>query len=328
MNEEFYVSIVGEIFDGYTEIDFCDKVMYLKHLCVKDQRYLHVFYENYKRNAIKRGLPLEEEILAEVKKDDLWTDEEDLTIEKLKSEVENLKNTKKATFLHSAQENIQKDINKKESEYLSLLLKRKEIIGKTAEDYASSMSSLEIIRYFVFKDKDLSKHAFNDDEFDQLDDISLLKLRDLQTQVHDRLDELNIQKSVLRPFFSIYLSFCEDAYGFFGKPMIDLSVFQIKLILFGRIFQSIFQYTDDIPDSIRDDPEKLLAFSETKSNSGKGKKGKPFIDENAAGSTVFGGNKEDIDQLSGEVQGVSLTDEIKKAGGKLDMEQMMKLSGQ
>ena len=328
MNEEFFVSLVGEIFDGYTEFDFKDDLLYLKHLSVKDQRYLHVFYEKHKKNAIKRGLLLEEEILIRVKEDDLWTDEDDLQIEKLKSEIDNLKITKKGTFLKSAQDNIQKTITEKETKYYSLLSKRKEVLGKTAEDYATSMSAIEIIRYFVFKDKDLKEHAFNEQEFDNLDDTELLLLKNIQEQLHKRLSEENIQKSVLRPFFGMYLSYCEDPYGFFGKPMIDLSVFQIKLVLFGRVFQNIFQYTDDIPDSIRDDPEKLIAFSESQSNKAQGKKGKPFVDENAAGSTVFGGTKEDLSDIGGEVQGVSLSEEIKKAGGKLTMEQMMKLSGQ
>ena len=128
-------------------------------------------------------------------------------------------------------------------------------------------------------------------------------------------------------FFSLYLSFCENPNDFFGKPLVDLSVYQLKMVVFGRVFQSIFQHVEDIPDDIRDDPERLLAFADAKQNRNKG--GKSFIDEDAAGSTVFGGTPEDIKDLnqSGGPT-VSLSEEIKKAGGKLDMEQMMKMAGQ
>ena len=99
----------------------------------------------------------------------------------------------------------------------------------------------------------------------------------------------------------------------------------MRLVLFGRIFHSIFQHVENIPDGIREDPEKLLAFSESKSNKDKSKS---FIDENAAGSAVFGGTKEDVKDIAeGGGKTIKLSDEIKKAGGKLTMEQMMKLAG-
>ena len=328
MNEEFYISIVGEIFDGYTECDFYGRSVYLKHLTVKDQRYLHLYYERYKSKAVSRGVETEADILAKVKADDLWRDEDDVKIENLRLEIENLKATKKSFFLKSQKEGVQKTINEKEQEYFVLLAKRKEIVGKTAEDYATNMAAVEMIRYFVFDSKDLESQAFTEEEFDNMDDIELLKLKSIQSDVNNRLNELDIQKAVLRPFFSMYLSFCENAHDFFGKPLIDLSVFQMKLVLFGKIFHSIFQYTENIPDSIRDDPERLLAFSESKNNKESGKS-KSFIDDNAAASTVFGGTAEDIQDLaSGDERTVSLSEEIKKAGGKLTMEQMMKMSGQ
>lgn len=326
MNEEFYISIVGEIFDGYTECDFDGRKVYFKHLTVKDQRYLNLYYERYKDIAIKKGVETEEEILIKVKKDDLWRDQDDIDIENLKNEIENLKKTKKSLFLKSQQDGVQKTIDEKQVEYFSLLAKRKEIIGKTAEDYATNMAAVEMIRYFVFDSSELTTHAFSKDEFDEMDDIQVLKVKSLQSQINEKLNELDIQKAVLRPFFSMYLSFCENAKDFFGKPVIDLSVFQMKLVLFGRMFHSIFQYVDDIPDNIRDDPERLLAFSEAKQNKDKGKS---FIKDDAAGSAVFGGTSEDVKDLaqSGGRE-VKLSDEIKKAGGTLTMEQMIKLAGQ
>jgi len=229
-------------------------------------------------------------------------------------------------FLNSQKESTQKTISEKQLEQYELLAKRKEVVGKTAEDYASNMAATEMIRYFVFDSKELDKHAFTEDEFDDLDDVEIMSLHKIQRAVNDRLNELDIQRSVLRPFFSLYLSFCDNARDFYGKALVDLSVFQLKLVLFGRIFQSIFQYTEDIPDDIRQDTERLMIFSEAKNNK---KSGKSFINDDAAGSAVFGGTSQDIKDLAGDSKNaVSLSDEIKKAGGKLDMEQMMRLAGQ
>jgi hypothetical protein len=327
VSEEFYISLAGEIFDGYTEFEFNNRSVYLKHLTIKDQRNIHLYYQKYKDIAIRRGVETEESILQKVKDDGLWLDEDDLKISSLSSEIENLKKTKKSFFLKSQKDSVQKTISEKEKEYFTLLHKRKEIVGKTAEDYATNMAATEMIRYFVFDSTDLDNHAFSKEEFDEIDDESLIMLKLIQNSLTEKMSEKSIQETVLRPFFSLYLSFCENAKDFFGKPLVDLSVYQLKMVVFGRIFQSIFQYVEDIPDDIRDDPEKLLAFSESKQNKSKG--GKSFIDEDAAGSTVFGGTKEDIEDLNQSGSpAVSLSDEIKKAGGKLDMEQMMKLAGQ
>ena len=327
MNEEFYISIVGEIFDGYTEFEFNNRSLYLKHLTVKDQRYLHLYYEKYKKRATDKGVETEAEILEKVKLDDLWSDDEDVAIESLRNEIENLQKTKKSFFLNSQKESVQKTINEKQNEYITLLSKRKEIVGKTAEDYATNMAAVEMIRYFVFDSKELNNQAFDEDQFDDMDDDDLLKLKIIQSSVNEKLNELDIQKCVLRPFFSMYLSYCESPSDFFGKPIINLSVFQMRLVLFGKVFHSIFQYTENIPDGIREDPEKLLAFSEAKNSKDSGRK--QFINDDAAGSAVFGGTEEDIKDLA-ESGGTSvrLSDEIKKAGGKLTMEQMMKLAGQ
>ena len=61
MKNEFYISLVGEAFDGYTEAVLDDKPAYIKHISLKDQRYLHKYYEKYKALALSKGLDSEED---------------------------------------------------------------------------------------------------------------------------------------------------------------------------------------------------------------------------------------------------------------------------
>jgi len=186
------------------------------------------------------------------------------------------------------------------------------------------MASSEIVRYFIYDSEELENNAFSKQEFDEMDDSEMHLLQKIQLDLAKKFNELDIQKTVLRPFFNLYLSFSENPKDFFGKPLIDLSVYQLKMAVFGRVFHSIFQHVENIPEDIKDDPERLLAFSESKSDSSKSKK---FIDDDAAASTVFGATTQDVKDLAGDSTEISLTEEIKKAGGKLSMEQMMKLAG-
>ena len=325
MKEEFYISLIGEAFDGYTEAVFLDSPVYIKHVSITDQRYLHRHYEKYRQIALSRGLETEEQRRAYVLKEGIWEEKDDMKIQSLKFEAANLKKTIKSLFLPSQKETMQKDIDEKFKKIEELNLKKREVMGQTAEDYATKRSGDEILRYLLFKDKELTQHLYSDDEFGELEVWEIVQLSMLQADIQDRLSDSRIQEAVLRPFFSMYLSLCEDAGGFYRKPITGLTVYQLRVVLFGRMFYNIFQYTDDIPDDFKQDPQKLLNFSEAQRNKDSGHKGK--IRDDADASVAFGATKEDIKSLDGDPNAVSLSEEAKKHGGKLDMKQMMRLAG-
>ena len=326
MNDEFYVSLIGEVFDGYTECVFRDAPIYIKHFSIRDQRYIQKYYEKHKNLAVNRGVETEEQILKRLKEDDIWSEADDVKIDSLSFEIKNLKATQKNLFIPSQREKMQKDINEKQREIITLESKRKEVVGRTAEDYASSRAAEEMLRYFIYEDPELKNLKFSQEEFDDIEDYELLNINTQQMEISNRLSEENLQRAVLRPFFSMYLSLCENVNGFYGKSVTMLSAYQLKTVMFGRMFYNIFQYTDNIPENIKDDPEKLLSFSEAQRNKDSGKK---FIKDDADATAIFGATKEDMESLSSDSGGkaVSLSEELKKAGGKLNMEQMIKLSG-
>lgn len=324
MNEELYISIIGEVFDGYTEFIYKDKPVYLKHFNIRDQRSIHKHYEKYKSIAISKGLETEDQVLKKLKADDIWSDDDDLKMHSLELEIKNLKQTQSKLFLLSQRQSMQKDIEDKASELLSLKIKRKEVVGKTAEDYASTRSNEEMLRYFLFSDLDFRKNLFTEDEFSELEDNELHFLIQKQAEASERLSELNLQKAVLRPFFSMYMSNCENLNNFYGKPIIELSVYQLKTAIFAKMFYNIFQYVENIPDNIKDDPEKLLSYSDSQRNKDKNSK---MIKDDSAASAVFGATAEDMKAIGKDTKSISLKEELDKNGGKLNMEQMMKLAG-
>ncbi len=325
MKEEFYISLIGEAFDGYTEVEFLGSPLYIKHVSITDQRYLHKYYEKYRQLAINRGLETKEERTAYVIEEGIWEEKDDMEIQSLEFEIENLKRTIKSLFLPSQKESLKKNIDEKLKKLERLRLKRQEVVGQTAENYATKRSGDEILRYLLFKDKELTQHLYNEDEFGELEVWEVANLTLLQASIQERLDDARIQEAVLRPFFSMYLSLCEDAAGFYRKPITHLTIYQLRVVLFGKMFFNIFQYTDDIPDNLREDPEKLMAFSEAQRNKDSGHQGK--IRDDADASVAFGATKDDLKALSADPNAVSLSEEAKKHGGQLDMKQMMRLAG-
>ena len=146
----------------------------------------------------------------------------------------------------------------------------------------------------------------------------------MQTHAVQKMEDKKIQEAVLRPFFTMYLYLCEDVAAFYGKPVTTLSIYQLKVVLFGRMFSNIFSMTEDIPDNIRQDPDKLMAFSEAQRNKGQQKTG---IRDDADASIVFGATKDDMKTFDVPVGNKALAEEADKHGGQLNMQQMMRLAG-
>lgn len=323
MSEEEYISIVGEIFDGCTEFEYAGKPAYLKHFSIRDQRYIHRYYDKYKSIALKKGIPDEKTILARLKNDNLWSDDDDLKIANLEVDISALKETQKNLYLQSQKDKVGKNIASKTNELNKLQSTKREVAGTTAESYASNRTNEEFIRYILFKDESLKEHLFSQEEFDELEDYNINYLIKVYSSSNHRLNEDNIQHCVLRDFFNMYLSQTEDLSAFYGKPIIQLSIFQLKLALYARVFFNIFQYNEDIPDTIKKDPSAILRFSESKK--GGDKQSTKRQAKESESTVIFGATKEDLKQIDPNARTISLEDAIKNNGGSLNMEQMMKL---
>lgn len=326
LSEQEYISIVGEIFDGYTEFEFKNEPVYLKHFSIRDQRYIHRFYNKFKSLAMRKGIPTEKEMLDQLKADDLWSIEEEDKIASLEVELDNLRQTQKTLDLPSQKNKVQVSIDKLLSELGVLRIRRKEVVGRTAEDFAAQRSNEEFIRYILFKDQDLKVHAFTDEEFSDLTDVEVSFLVESNDSCSKRLNETNIQHAVLRSFFSMYIGQTENISDFYGKPIIDCSAFQLKLAIYARIFTNIFQYHDDIPERIKKDPDAIFRFSEQKRGKSSSSSSRNDSDHNA--KAIFGAEKEDLEFVDPDAKQVSLHDEIAKHGGSMNMEQLMKMMGQ
>lgn len=319
MSEEEYIGIVGEIFDGYTDVNFQGKTVYLKHFSIRDQRYIHRFYGKYKSIAESKGIPSEEEMLNSLRTDELWSDEDDNKIISLEQELEGLQGSKRSSFLPSQKKNIQKLIDTKRKDLYFLLNKKAELVGKTSERYGSQRSNEEFIRYLIYSDQQCSKHFFTDEEFSDLSEEDLEFFVKENDAVSHRLGELNIQHVVLRDFFNMYISQTEHVSSFYGKPIIELSVYQLKLAIYARIFFNMFQYHEDIPERIKKDPEAIFDFVERKKGS------KSHSNNESGASAVFGATQEDLKIIDPNARTVNLSDELSKKGGSMNMDDLIEL---
>jgi len=317
------LSSLIQIFDGYSRFDLNGQTLFFRHFSLRDHESISINFEKYKNIAISKGVETENQTRERLLKDGSWTDDDELSIAELESYISNLKKTKSKLFLPSQVEEHQKIIDEETSKLNLLLNRKRELDSTSAESYASKMSNEEFLRMLVYEDRELKKIKYSYEEFGELTSTELSEISSKYLSLSESLNEDNIQKIVLQDFFNMYISSCEDSYSFFGKFIHELTTYQMKLLLFGKIFNNIFQYNDDIPDSIKKDPRAIFNFIESK------KVREKFQSESkdSDGTMVFGATKEDIEILDPKAKKQSLSSILEKSGGSLNMEQMMDLLG-
>ena len=323
MHNDKNLEIVSEILQGLTVVRGTFGSLYLKHLSQFEQREVLSQSKIFEKEGLSKGLPTEEQGLQEILGQDMWTLENEDLIKTLREEVGSLKKTSAQTLLPSQQKKLLSQAKEKEKEMLSLQGEKSELIGLTSEKYARNKVQKTIVNKILFYDREFKKGVYEDLYLNEgMKEVELFKL---QRSFFEKFEDSNISQAVLSEYFSMYLPFCEDVMGVFGKPLADLTSYQLKLISFGRYFLNIFKNSQkEIPDNVAKDPELLISFYQNQRN----ERSKTKAQSSEGGSAYFGASKEDLEDIKlNNERAVDLNEEVKKQGGSLNMEQMMKLHG-
>ena len=201
--------------------------------------------------------------------------------------------------------------------------KKNELLGVTAENFANKMANEEFLRMLIYKDKELKKLRFSKNEFGELRTEEIIQLTNNYSDIAKDLNDDAIQEIILQDFFNVYFSYCENAKDFFGKAINKLSAYQMKLSLYSKILNNIFQYHDDIPEYMRKDAKSIFLFVESKKSRDKFQ----ASSSKDGGTAIFGATKKDMEMLDPNSKKLSLSSLIEKNGGSLSMQQMMDLMG-
>ena len=325
MNDEDLADIIAEIFDGVTVLNSSFGPIYVRHFGQLELRRTFSKKQEYLEQAKKRGLMTHEETLNMLYEDEMWSKESEKIIEEKNSLIENLKKGLNKIPIPSKREQHKKLIKKEIDNLNKLENERTSLLGLTAEKYAQKKVNQEFFEYLLYEDRDFKRSVFSKLEYS---DISKEKeLNELQEKFFLRMSDDNISRAALCPFFSPYLSYCENVHDMYGKAIKNLSAFELKLLTYAKTFLNIFKNTQkEIPSHVAKDPEALLDFYEMQKDDSKRNRGKAT--QGDGGTTYFGANKQDIQQMKSDNENaVDLAQEIKKRGGTMNMKDFMDIHG-
>jgi hypothetical protein len=320
-NDEL-ADIIVEVFEGFSVLNSSLGPIYIKHFHQLDTRKILGKRKLYIAEAEERGLLAEKSILKMLIEDDMWDDESEKEIQDKKKFIENLKTSLSKIVLPSKRKEHSKLIDLEISKLNKLSFEREKLVGLTAEKYAERKVNKDFFESLLFLDEEFKTSPFDDLDYQDIETAK--ELADLEGQFFNRMNDGNISKAVLSPFFGPYMPYSEDVINMFGEPLKNLTAFQLKMISYSRSFLNIFKNSQkDIPDHIAKDPDLLIDFYNSQKTE---KEGKSAGESDA--TTYFGANKDDIAHLKDKDQNaITLGDAIKKKGGSLNMKDMVEMHG-
>lgn len=322
MANDLLEEILFEVFNGFSVFDSKFGPVYIKHFHALDSAKILLNSKHYFEDAKKRGMPTEQEVLDDLIKEDMWSEDQDAKIKDNKEKILSRNKVIASIKIPSKLEEYKKETEVLKSKTEELEREKISLLGTTAEVYSNKKAQKEFLESLLFLDKEFKHPVFGVNEESNLDkEIEFAKLH---KSFFEKFTDINISTMVLSGVYSPYLPFSESVIDIYGKPLKDLTAFQVKTMSYARSFLNIFKNAqEEIPEHVARDPELLMDFSQSKKTHVRNKGS-----ENEGGTTYLGATQEDIEKMKAEDENaVVLSEEISKKGGALNMKQMMELHG-
>jgi len=322
----FYKNIFKDICAGFSIINTPFGKAYVKHINFIEQSYIDENRKKHLEYAKTNGLPNVKEALANLEEENFWTKADESKIAQEELFIKKIQDQKKITYLKSQIDVFNNQIEEGFKKLNALKNTRNSYLGNTCENYADQKNTEDFLKFTLFKDVSLVERFFSDEEFDEIPVTELGDIISSYNKINNKFTDLNIQKTTLQDFFSYYISYSEDPIHFFGLPVTKLTFNQLRLLIYARYFKNIFMQNDNMPEDYKKDPEKIFDYVNAN------EKAKDVINKEKDGqaTSIVGATKEDYKYLNidkGTTKSLSLSEEAKKKGGSLDMNDLMKIMG-
>jgi len=319
-----------DILKGYSKTYLNDKLIYIKHMDSLSSGDVDLKKEEFYHKALKNKLPSLEDQEAYILKEELWSEEKNKEIKKIKEYITGLKKTKLKLFREKELKAINEQITNEEKKLLNLSLEKKELIGFTAEDYANKKINEYYMFISLYKDPDLKENFFSQNEFDELENVDISKLVQIYNDKLSIYNDKNLKKiSLLNSHLTLFNISDDNPYYMYGKSIVYLTFYQIEIFGYAKYFKNQLSYAKHKPaDEYFEDPEKLIEWLESSKNVEELLEKGASNKADTVATSIIGATKEDLKKAGfDESNTISLTEEAKKRGGTLSMEDLMKLHG-
>jgi len=327
--DRFYIDLVGQIIDGFSTFEWRGHSLFIKHHDFRQQAEIPRYFKLFKEKSIREGIPTEKEAIQEAIERKDWSEKDENFFQEQQRKIVALTKAAQQMKIPSQRESQMKMVESYKKELEKKREAREAILEYTAESIAYKKTHNRFMEGILFKDKEFKRPFI---EGEDCSSVEFIEIRSEQTRIYNQYNDDNISHAVLCDFFAALMPFSESPIDFLGKPAAKMTAFQLKLITFAKLFFNIFKNHNDIPDIIRKDPEAIIQYIEAQNMDERSQRQGPRPSQkrptDKGASTYFGAKKDDLKKMAGKGERVvSLHDQLKKHGGSMNMEDMMRMTG-
>lgn len=322
-----YGRIYSEICNGFSKELVFDKTVYFKHPTFAEHFTNYSNYDLLIKESIKKGVQTEKDKLEHAIENKWWSKEKESQVLFLNKTIKNLIKTKSKLLYPSQRESIESQIKKNEAILLTYTKERKEIIGYTAEEYASNKLTEQLLIFYTYLDPQFKNKLFTTHEeyYDSQEEF-VDKIRNFYHSYTNIFSTENLKRIAACGFFQNLVYLNEECFGFWGKPTYLCTKFQVDLLLYGKMYKNLIKNQAEngkpLNDEILENPDKFVEWTEnyskepTKNISKKSKS-----DNKYAVSSHVGATSQDLEKMGVKVEkikGKSLLELAKEKGGTIE----------
>jgi len=263
MNKDLYEALQCTC-QGSTQATLQGFTVYFKHFGLMDHVGIEEKYKESYDEAKSNGVPTEKDQLDLCISNEVWSQKKEDQIEQLKRDLKHSQESNSKMIFGAQKKEISKRITAIQDKLYSLLDKRNDILGITSESIASKRANEFFIYKSAYKDLELNTPFFkDDDEFYDAEEVELGLLISMFQKAQEKTSSQKLKKIAISPIFMNLYRLAKAPHEFFDRPILSLTFLQQELLSYAENYKVVLS-EPNIPDSIKDDPDKLIDWYNSK----------------------------------------------------------------
>lgn len=250
----------AEIVKGYS----CDPSgsFFIRHASELIHAQTELKRREFLEEAKKAGVLPEKEKLVLLALHEHWAQADEQEYQQYLEEIESLRISLQKLVIPQQIAHMEQMMNDKISEHKDKWRTRAELLGLTCETYSSRKASEYHVLSAFFKDKLLTQPMFPQEERDDISADELSRLVDIYQESTQIFSDKNMKRIAVCPFFlNAYLVCNDNPFFFFGKPIVDLTIYQLALFSRGAFYKNVVEESPQRPpEEYYDDLDKVIKF--------------------------------------------------------------------
>lgn len=261
-------STFSEILNGYSIISWNNKQIFVKHFNSLDTAFFDAKRAEFFSKAKEDGLLTLKEKESLLIEQNIWTEKQEKDIKELEGFIRTLNKTKEKQVLQKNIDLYNKQIKDENERLTKLKLEKDEIIGLTAESFADRELSDIYIYKALYQDSSFTSSFFAHDEFDYFEKDIIIELIKKYNEVVVKFSDNTLKKISISPqFYNLFTLSDGDIFKFYGKPIINLTFYQLDVFRHALFFKKMFSNLQTTPpEDVMEDPDKLVEWYNSSQN--------------------------------------------------------------